>query len=196
MRHTLAAVDVIQEKKEEVGLLVFATGTEFTLNTLLKRMHAVGASLFDLAIQSFSEDVREAVLLREREMDRLYTLSLRSAGFERVAGTSGFGILVAKGFESIADKISQYALDKPLFGKNALIKVRDLYAKAAEQYLEKGRQELQVQQGFDALKSELEMVRAKSALEWSRLESAAKHCIEIEEATEDLRAFEVSEKEA
>lgn len=188
-RQTLAAVDVIEEKKGGVVLRVFATGNEFSLHTLLTRMHAVCLAIFDLAGRAQNEDVTNAVDAREREMDRLYVLVLRRfSGFERGPTPSHFGALVAKAVENIADNVGQYALEKPRFGKTALMKVRAIYEKAMGQYLGAGS-DLDVEKSFSQLSRDLDAVRIKSALEWARLETAAKACVEIEEVTEDVRAI-------
>ena len=187
-RQLLAAVDVIEEKGGTVVLRVFATGNEFSLHTLLSRMHAVCLALFDLAGRANNEEVADAIASREREMDRLYILALRSSGFERSPTPSRFGALVAKAVENIADNVGQYALEKPRFGKAALTKVRSLYEKAMGQYLTAGT-DLDVERAFTHLSRDLDAVRIKSALEWARLEAAAKACVEIEEVTEDVRAM-------
>ncbi|MBI5036677.1 phosphate uptake regulator PhoU [Candidatus Micrarchaeota archaeon] len=188
-RQHLSAVDVIEEKKDEIALRVFATGHEFKLETLLKRMHAVVLSMFDLAEKAYTEDVYETISKREKEMNRLYTLTLRSMGSERGSSLFKFDTLIAKSLENIGDELEQYCRERPHAGRKVLEGVRELYEKNMNQFLQE-KKDLKVEEEYEKeLKKELDRIRERSALEWARLVSIAKYCAEIEETTEDVLAI-------
>ncbi|MBI4360214.1 phosphate uptake regulator PhoU [Candidatus Micrarchaeota archaeon] len=188
-RDHLAAVDVVFEEKERVTLRVFATGHEYSLEQLLRRMHAVVKSLFALA----HEGNRDAVLRREQEVNRLYTLALRSMGAGARHAEFKFDALVAKGLESIADELKALALEGGR-AKAALEKLEAAYDAAMNQFFS-GEPGGKATEAVWACRADLDKLQGRDPLSWARLEAVARHCVEIEETTADLAAIRTLSKQ-
>lgn len=187
-RH-LAAVDVISEAHRQVTLRVFATGQEYSLFTLLRRLHAVVLSLFDAAETVFSKpaDAARIAERREREANRLYTLALRSLGAEDGHTAARFEALAANALENIADELQRFVTERPKHSKTQLAQVREAYEKTAAEFFD-GKTGQAATAAHEELKTELEKLRLKSALEWARLYDVLRYCVELEDTAADVAA--------
>jgi len=184
----LVAVDVIGEAERQVTLRVFATGQEYALSTLLRRMHAVVTSLFDAAQDAFikSGEAARTAERRESEANRLYTLALRSMGTESAAATTRFEALAANALENMADELEQFVLEKPRFGKELLAAVRGVYEETSAGFF--GGNQGGAAAAVNRLGPKMAALRDKSVLEWARLNDVLRYCIELEDTAADLAA--------
>jgi|GEM_PF-2104902 len=185
----LAAVDVISEAPRQVTLRVFATGQEYALSTLLRRMHAVITSLFDAAQDAFTGpgEAGRTAQRRESEANRLYTLALRSMGTGSGAAVTRFEALAANALENMADELEQFVMERPRHGKEALASVRAVYEETAGEFFG-GTASGAAASGLKRLEPKMAALRDKSALEWARLNDVLRYCVELEDTASDVAA--------
>ncbi|MBI2445777.1 hypothetical protein HYV43_05295 [Candidatus Micrarchaeota archaeon] len=187
-RQHLAAVEGVAEAPRQVTLRVYASGQEYVLSTLLRRMHAVNRSLFDAAEAAFSKPAEAAATAerREREANRWYTLALRGMGTG--GGASGrFEALAANALENVADELEQFVAEGPRHSKALLAQVRAAYEQAAGEFFD-GKTGEAASEAQEALAADLAALRRKSALEWARLSDILRYCMEWEDTAADLAA--------
>jgi len=194
-RRHLAAVEVVLEAERQVTLRVYASGQEYALSTLLRRMHAVDLSLFDAAESAFSKPAEAASVAsrREAEANRLYTLALRGMGAER-SPSARFEALAANALENVADELEQFVAEKPRHSKAVLAQVRAAYEETATDFFG-GRASQAASETQAELKPELVALRQKSALEWARLNDVLRYCVELEDTAADLAAVKALTEE-
>ncbi len=187
-RNHLAAVDVVSEAPRQATLRVYASGQEYALSTLLRRLHAVNVSLFDTAETAFSRPAEavETARRREREANRLYTLALRGMGIENKAA-SRFETLAANALENVADELEQFVSERPRHSKVLLAEVRAAYEETAAEFFD-GRAGDAASLAQDGLERDFESLRDKSALEWARLNDVLRYCVELEDTAADVAA--------
>lgn len=187
-RGYLVAVEVVSEARQQATLRVYASGQEYALSTLLRRLHAVNLSLFDAAEASFSKptEASETARRREREANRLYTLALRGMGMEGKPA-SRFEALAANALENVADELEQFVSEKPRHSKALLAQVRAAYEQTASEFFD-GRAGDAASLAQNDLEGDLESLRAKSALEWARLNDVLRYCVELEDTAADVAA--------
>lgn len=189
-RAHLAAVDVVAEEGRTATLRVFATGHEYSLDQLLRRMHAVVKGLFLLVRETKNG---EAVARRESEVNRLYTLALRSMGAGARHAEFKFDALVAKGLESVADELKALAQERQ-GAPPALAGLEAAYGEAMNQFF-LGQPGTRASEAVAAMEPELARLQKKSPLSWSRLSAVARHVVEIEETTADVAAIRALSKQ-
>ncbi len=114
---------------------MFEKGEGFTLDGVLRRMHVVVLALFGVSRQLFEKGrarVEEAEK-REREIDRLYFLALRSAVRERGGMPEAlYKAFAAKALEDLADNLEEACREGTAVAPNA--RIVQLFAQAEEAY--------------------------------------------------------------
>lgn len=198
-RARLSALETMEESGDEVTLQVFEKGGGFATDAVLRRMHVVVLAMFGLARGLFERGgkVMEEAEKREKEVDRLYFLVLRSAAKERSAVHDALNkTLAAKALEDLADNLEEACGEGLLVAPNS--KLRRLLERAEEayrncfevlylgRYSEKGFASVEEYEKLLGKESEELMRTAKRADKAVALKGVLERLFDIAEYSKDL----------
>ncbi len=194
VREHLSAIDTIEERENAIVLRVYATGQEFALQSLLKRLHAVVTAMYAAAEASYTKPAHAAQTIsrREKEANRVYTLALRSIGAERAGTRFKFDVLVANALENTADELKAFCTEKPNHGKDTFKKLRGKYEMEMSCFLNgRGNGE---RTAARELMDEIDSLKTRAPLEWARMHTLFRYITEIEDTTSDVAAIKALTK--